>query len=108
VAIALIACSVGCKRTPHEGDDAVITSGRWGGLDVQVVSPPGAAAKGGPALVLLHGFGGSHWREVSNEVAPLDSSCAVGAPRRGDRACAGAATGRTAGAIPAARGFADD
>jgi phospholipase/carboxylesterase len=62
VAIALIACSVGCKRTPHEGDDAVITSGRWGGLDVQVVSPPGAAAKGGPALVLLHGFGGSPGR----------------------------------------------
>jgi phospholipase/carboxylesterase len=61
-ALALAAVAIGgaaCKRAPREGDDAVITSGRWGGLDVRLVSPPGAPAKGGRALVMLHGFGGS-------------------------------------------------
>jgi phospholipase/carboxylesterase len=59
-ALALVASGVvGCRLVPQEGDDAVITSGRWGGLDVRVVSPPGAPpAKGGPVLVMLHGFGG--------------------------------------------------
>jgi phospholipase/carboxylesterase len=57
--LSIAAGAIGCKKTAREGDDAVITSGRWGGLEVRLVSPPGAPAKGGPALVMLHGFGGS-------------------------------------------------
>jgi predicted esterase len=49
---------LGCRRRKPSPEElaTTTTTGRWGGLDGQLVSALPENEKGGPALVLLHGF----------------------------------------------------
>jgi phospholipase/carboxylesterase len=61
VVLAALAVASGCRprRAPPGRQHAAVTVADLGGLQVQVVSTMGENERGGPAIVFLHGYGGT-------------------------------------------------